>query len=497
MKADTRESIKSILASPWKRLNNLYWQVDKNGNKFKFKPNKVQTRLYKMMWYLNIILKARQEGMTTIIQMFLLDRCLFNSNTRAGVIAHNREDAENFFKHKIKFAYDNLPEAIRAAIPARTERAGELAFANGSSIRVGTSMRSDTLQYLHISEFGKICAKYPDKALEIISGSLNTIIPGQFVFIESTAEGAHGKFYEMCKIAEKKLMGGLDLTIMDYKFFFFAWWELKDYVLKGQVDVPAELAIYFEELAEESGIELSREQKNWYIKKHEEQGDMLMPREYPSTPEDAFRAIIEGAIFGKQMRNAYKERRILDIPIIDGIPVNTFWDLGRNDQMSVWFHQRIGMENRFIDYISGTGENIQHYIKILMNEKNYLYGKHYLPHDVEVIDLTQAENLTRKQVAERAGLRPIVTVERIADKAEAIELGRNALPSCFFDKRRCEEGIRGLENYRYEYDDKIEQFKKEPFHNWASNPADAFMQFAQSFNPKTGTGKGGGHVGMY
>lgn len=54
---------------------------------------------------------------------------------------------------------------------------------------MGTSMRSSTLQLLHISEFGKIYAKFPDKTREIITESLNALAPGQYVFIESTAEG--------------------------------------------------------------------------------------------------------------------------------------------------------------------------------------------------------------------------------------------------------------------------------------------------------------------
>lgn len=488
--------LKDILNSPWKRLNTLYWQIDKKGKRFKFKPHAIQRELYSRMWYLNIILKARQEGVTTLIQMFFLDRCLFNNNVKAGVVAHNREDAENFFKHKIKYAYDNLPDAIKQAIPAKTDRAGELSFANGSSIRVGTSMRSDTLQYLHISEFGKICAKYPDKAAEIISGSLNTVVPEQFIFIESTAEGAYGRYYDMCQMAEKKQLEEMQLTTMDYKFFFFPWWRSKDYRLDNvNVPVPSELQTYFKELETEHSIILDTSQKNWYIKKSEEQGDH-MQREYPSISEDAFRSIIEGAVFGKQIKKARREGRILNIPIIEGIPVNTFWDLGRNDSMVIWFHQRVGAENRFIDYIEDSGHNMQHYIRILLNEKPYIYGRHYMPHDVEVKELTQSENLTRKQVAERAGLRNIITVPRIRAKEEAHELGRQAMSACFFDKVRCNKGIVSLENYRYVYNEKTQQYSRVPIDNKFTHGADAYMQFAQAYNPNIASTVAN-HVGMY
>jgi hypothetical protein len=123
-----------------------------------------------------LILKARQLGISTFVSLLFLDRCLFNSNQHTGIIAHTREDAEMLFR-RVKFAYDSLPVEIKALRMANTDNARELQLSNGSTLRVGTSMRSSTLQYLHISEFGKICAKYPDKAREIVTGALNAIAP--------------------------------------------------------------------------------------------------------------------------------------------------------------------------------------------------------------------------------------------------------------------------------------------------------------------------------
>ena len=187
-----------LLANPRWRLNHLYNIVDKQGNKVIFKFNWAQEELYNDVWYCNIILKARQLGISTFICLLFLDRCLFNSNISAGIIAHTLEDSQQLFR-RVKFAYDNLPEEIKKIVSAENDTTNMLKFSNGSSLRVGTSLRSSTFQYLHISEFGKICAKYPDKAQEIITGSLNTVAPGQYVFIESTAEGRAGYFYDICK----------------------------------------------------------------------------------------------------------------------------------------------------------------------------------------------------------------------------------------------------------------------------------------------------------
>lgn len=478
-------TLKEILSDRWLRLTHLYFTKNKYGEKVLFKPWPEQAELLADMHYLNVILKARQRGITTAIQLFMLDACLFNENVNAGVIAHNREDAQKFFEDKIKFAYDNLPDALRRAIPARNDNTNELSFSNGSSIRVGTSMRSGTLQYLHISEYGKICAKYPDKAQEIKTGSLNTVAPGNFVWIESTAEGAHGHFYELCDMAEKLLLSGQPLTALDYRFFFFPWHRAPEYTLRDHVDMDRSDVEYFTELKDEHGIVLSREQMNWYLKKRQEQGDVAMTQEYPSVPEEAFRGIVEGAVYAKQLRAIRKERRVTDLPILDNVPVNTFWDIGR-DTTSIWFHQRVGAQNRFIDYHSEPNQSLPYFARLLLQDQNerfhrYMYGTHYFPHDIENTDLSNSENKTRRRVCEDAGLKPLRAVPRIQVLEEGLEMTRQALASCWFDKTRCDEGIKCLENYRYEWDDKLETYRRVPLHNWASHGADAFRQFAQGY----------------
>lgn len=286
------------MADQWWRLNNLYWIIDEQGRKVKFVPNAVQAFLYAAMWFLNIILKSRQHGITTFLCILFLDTCLFSSNVHAGIIAHNREDAEAFFQDKVQFAYDNLPDFIRASMKAETESARELAFSNGSSIRVGTSLRSSTNQLLHISEFGKLCAKYPEKAREVVTGALNTVHQGQKIFIESTAEGKTGYFYDYCQEAIDKKKRNIQLTPLDFKFFFFGWHDDPKNSLQDNhevVTITQEMLIYFDEL-EKKGVKLTPQQKAWYVLKAGQQGDD-MKREHPSTPEEAFEAVASQCFF--------------------------------------------------------------------------------------------------------------------------------------------------------------------------------------------------------
>ena len=213
------------------RLNNLYWITDKEGRRTKFQMNWAQEALFNEMHYLNVILKARQLGFTTFIQLFMLDACVFNSNIRAGTIAHRLDDAQAIFRDKVKFPYDNLPEVIRTAVPVVKDSVTELLLGNNSSIRVSTSHRSGTLNYLHISEYGKLCAKHPEKAREVRTGALNTVQQGQVAFIESTAEGQEGHYYELCQQAQAKARMCTTLTPLDFKFFFFPWWRNPEYEL--------------------------------------------------------------------------------------------------------------------------------------------------------------------------------------------------------------------------------------------------------------------------
>ena len=137
--------------------------------------------------------------------------------------------AHDIFSKIIKHSIKTLAPKIKSLPQCQivSDSAKELSFANGSSIRVDTSMRSGTLSGLLITEFGKICSRYPNKAQEIMTGSINTVPKGSLCVIESTAEGAAGSFFDMCKISQDN--EGHDLNILEWKFFFFPWWKHPEY----------------------------------------------------------------------------------------------------------------------------------------------------------------------------------------------------------------------------------------------------------------------------
>jgi hypothetical protein len=470
------------------RLHNLYFIVNKWGRKQKFEPNWAQQKLLDDMWYLNVVLKARQLGFTTFIDLLLLDNCIWQPNKRAGIICHALPEAAVIFRDKVKFPFDNLPEAIREACAPKQDSANELLFANNSSIRVGTSMRSGTFNYLHISEYGKLCARTPDKAREVKTGALNTVQAGQMVFIESTAEGRAGHFFELCQRSQKDLEAGKALTALDYRFHFFPWWEHPEYTLpapegEGELILPVELAEYFVELQAKHGIELDDGRKRWYWKKSLDQGED-MKREYPSTPEEAFFASIEGAYYRKEMTRARVERRIRRVPFLPNYPVNTFWDLGFSDYTSIWFHQQVGLEHRFVKYYENSGEALSHYAKYVLDQP-WIQGKHFLPHDAYQ---HSKDGTTSYDSLRKSGLKNLVVVDKVAENRDGVNAVREILSQCLFDEIECERGIAALEAFRKKFNEREGVYQEDYVHDWASHGAKAFEQFARSFeaNPARG-----------
>jgi len=472
-----------LLNDPYWRINNLYHIIDKTGNKVKFKLNWAQDELYKKMWYLNIILKARQLGLSTFVGLLFLDRCFFNSNVSAGIIAHTREDAEKLFR-RIKYAYDNLPDEFKQSRKATIDSARELQLSNGSILRVGTSMRGSTLQYLHISEFGKICAHYPDKAREIITGSLNTIAQGQYIFIESTAEGSGGYFYDLCKEAQRIEKEKLKLTELDWKFFFFPWWKDSGYVLPEYITPQGNLKDYFHKL-ESQGINLSGSQIAWYCKKYKTLEDDIL-REFPSTPDESFQGSASGLFYGKCLADARIQKRISNVTYDPHTIVHTAWDLGYGDYTSIWFFQLVGKEIHLIDFYQDNGKSLAEYIHEV-KKKPYTYGTHIAPLDAAAHEYTHGAS--RQQVAKELGLNFTLVHSQKEKKLtviEGIDAAKAIFARCWFDETKCGEGIRMLENYRKEWDERLCKWSDKPVHDYASHASDSFRYLAVGLSKLTG-----------
>ncbi len=481
----TIEEIIKNLGNRWWRLNNLYHIKDKDGNKVLFTPNKryAQKLLHDNFWYFTIVPKARQLGITTFFSILYFDAILFSENKTAGIIAHRQEDMKKIFRSKIKFAWDNMHPWVKKYLgEPDSNSANELSWTgpgqHGGSIFVSMTTRSGTVQFLHISEFGYVCQKFPDKAEEIVTGAINSVHAGNVVSIESTAAGREGYFYEFCMDAERKRKEGNKLTVMDFKIFFFPWFIEEEYQLEGDVVITKEMQDYFRMLKDKNGISLSQEQMNWYVKKKEKMKDKML-QEYPSTLEECFQSSVEGSYYPREMQKVYLENRIKPLVHDPMKMVDTWWDLGMDDLNVVLLTQTVGDKIRFIDMYWNRQCALSHYYDWLKERKDtlgYRYGTHNFPHDVEVKEL--GLGISRKQTLFDLGMRNIRVGKKVSIQ-DGIERVRQLFNRFEFDEVKCQKLHESLFNYRKEFDDKLGVFKDKPRHDESTHFVDPVRLLGQ------------------
>lgn len=183
-----------LLADKMWRLENLYVINTKSDGKRIFKLSRAQRHFLENMRHRNIILKSRQLGFSTLITLWILDEILFSTNKEAIAIAHIKEGMTDIFDKKAKFAIMNLPDEIKRIFNFKTSSKTKLQveFGDGSVSSFGVSLsgRSGTYHYVHISEYAKLSKQFPQRAEEVITGTLPAVPFDGRVFMESTAEGA-------------------------------------------------------------------------------------------------------------------------------------------------------------------------------------------------------------------------------------------------------------------------------------------------------------------
>lgn len=196
----------------------------------------------------------------------------------------------------------------------------------------------------------------------------------------------------------------------------------------------------------------------------------------------SFTGSVEGAYYARLLDAAFNQGRVGEVPHDARYRVETWWDLGVGDQTAIWFVQRARGRIHVIDYHEAHGEGLPYYASLLQQrqrERGYVYSRHVMPHDIAVRDFSTG--MSRYQTAIRLGIRPIkVSVKLPID--EGIQAVRMLLPVCYFDARRCEQGLNALQSYKKVFDDDLQTFKNQPLHDWASHAADAFRTGAVAAN---------------
>lgn len=197
----------------------------------------------------------------------------------------------------------------------------------------------------------------------------------------------------------------------------------------------------------------------------------------------------QGSIYGQAVQKMRAEGRIAKFPYDRRFPVQTFWDIGHGDTTAILCHQDVGGWDRFIKGYESAGQDLAHFVSWL-KDTGYLYGKHYLPHDAKNVTLAAKGNPLGSNVFDQLlalGLRDVEIVPRTPDKWTAINATRLRADTVQIDEDGCANFISALESYHKKWDDARKCYSNDPVHDWSSNYADAWRQWAQGYKGQ-GTG---------
>jgi len=184
-------------------------------------PNRAQREFARTSTHRNIVLKARQMGITTYVAARFFVQTITRPGTMTVQVAHDQESAEEIFKIVHRF-WENLPDAMkRGALIRSRANVRQMVFPRlDSEYRVATAAdinagRGLTIHNLHCSEV----ARWLRDPAEVLA-SLRAAVPvdGDIV-LESTPNGAGGIFYEEWQHASET----------GYTQHFFPWWYDEEY----------------------------------------------------------------------------------------------------------------------------------------------------------------------------------------------------------------------------------------------------------------------------
>tara|TARA_R110000868_G_scaffold182762_3_gene423832 strand:+ start:5742 stop:7151 length:1410 start_codon:yes stop_codon:yes gene_type:complete len=426
-----------------------------------------------------LCLKARQLGMSTYAVLDLLDDVLFNPNYAGGIVSYSLEHAQHIYKRIIGHALETMHPSLKPLVGVQTQSAREITFANGSYLRVDTSLRGGSYQSVLVSEFGKTCARSPQKAEEVVTGTLQAVSKDGRVVIESTGEGCDGFFAEMCTTAVAR--GNENLSPYDYKLFFFNWATDPNYQQEEKVAYDIELTDYFNRIEKEMYIKIDQKQRYWYAQQKKLLGDKIS-QEYPSTPNEAFLSSSDAYYYAELIEKAYNSNRCLHTSLYDALlPVYVAMDIGVNDLTVLIFFQVAHGEIRIIDYYEDNNKGSEHYARFMLQDKKYLYHTIFLPHDSTKRALIQVDNTFERDFRRLfAGTGAKITVLERSDINNGIAHAKVKFERCVFALGRVKPLLDHLGKYRKKWSEPQGRYIDEPHSDKHDHASDSFRYLCQA-----------------
>lgn len=203
----------------------------------------------------------------------------------------------------------------------------------------------------------------------------------------------------------------------------------------------------------------------------------------------SFDAAIQGAYYSDQLRQAWKDGRVRDIPFDTSLPTFSSWDLGMDDATGIWVFQAVASEIRVLRYYENSGKGLAHYVAYLNDlrqAQGFQWDRHFAPHDIRVREFGTGKS--RLEVARTMGIH--FNAAKRLSIAEGIDAVRRLFPRLYFDEQGCSKGLSAIAEYTKEWDEDDKCFNDRPKHDWTSHAADAMRTMAISWRDKFTDRKG-------
>lgn len=302
----------------------------RSGRNVPLSPNRVQREYERRRGQQNIVLKARQLGVSTWIAARFFLKTALVPGTLTVQVAHTQEAAESLFKMVHRF-YRLLPADVQESLGPVRANVRELIFAEiDSEYRVETAGdrnagRGLTISNLHCSEV----ARWPGDASETLQGLRAALVPEGELVLESTPMGASGCFW-------REWQEAADAGVVQH---FFPWWWEEAYVSRPVV----ESSLTQEELGLRGEHRLTLEQIG-YRRLMQTRYRELAKQEFAETAHDCFLA--SGDCY---FDTAAIDRRLAEV----GDPAVT----RQGGRLQIWFPPQAG--RRYIVAVDPAGGGTQ------------------------------------------------------------------------------------------------------------------------------------------
>jgi len=272
---------KNLRSANW-RLNNLYSIIDKNSRKIPFKENFIQAKLNRSKSKRKKILKARQEGVSTNELLKQLDYTIWNPHVTTVILAHEQDAIKKLFRIVTR-GYRYMPECLKPKIEGTGSKYEMYFPENNSRIYCDLESRSDTISWLHVSEYAFV--KEPD----MVAATIDAVPHDGIVTLETTANGMGNHFFPFWNDPESI-----------YESFFFPWYFHAEYQIKSckleLTDAEIELV---RKASIKYGIKLTYSQIAWRRFKIKEKGPgkyKFFLQEFPEDEHTCFIASGDSAM---------------------------------------------------------------------------------------------------------------------------------------------------------------------------------------------------------